>query len=296
MEQPDVENPSAQAGLNDDLHTFQFEPASTEGPARRIPRWRHAVALLVLMGFISLMAWASFLMGKSTSKSTKPMLSDSPGALLAQTGAELLFFALIWGTAWAFSRASADDLFLRWRGTWQNIALGLAYSIGLRFVLLGVGIVVIVCALVIGITPNEIKTFAKSVGPTPERMVNVKVFMDDPIYRFLLVTWVSFIFAGLREELWRVAVIASCTKVLSPTFSTRNAQIFGVIMSSLFFGIAHSIQGWLAVGMTAVLGLTLGAITLVHRSIWPAVIAHGAFDALSFLLLPLASQMKLPDS
>jgi membrane protease YdiL (CAAX protease family) len=216
--------------------------------------------------------------------------------LFWQTVFELLLFGVFWGAAWAFSRASIDDLFLRWRGIWENVILGLAYSIGLRFVLLGAMVLVIAVALMSGITSDQITNFVKSFSPTPDRMVSSKALGSDPLYLFLMVTWVSFVVAGLREELWRVGVIAACTKLLTPRFSARSAQIFAVVMSSLFFGMAHYIQGWLAVGMTAIVGMSLGAITLMHRSIWPAVIAHGAFDALTFLMLPLASGVKLPHS
>ncbi|MEY2496195.1 MAG: hypothetical protein QOJ45_2687, partial [Verrucomicrobiota bacterium] len=35
-----------------------------------------------------------------------------------------------------------------------------------------------------------------------------------------------------------------------------------------------------------VLGLMLGIIIILHKSIWPAVIAHGMFDATTLALLP----------
>ena len=37
-----------------------------------------------------------------------------------------------------------------------------------------------------------------------------------------------------------------------------------------------------------ILGVGLGAIMVYHQSIWPAVFAHGIFDATTFALLPLA--------
>jgi len=35
-----------------------------------------------------------------------------------------------------------------------------------------------------------------------------------------------------------------------------------------------------------ILGLFLGVLIVLHRSIWPAVIAHGLFDATSMAVLP----------
>jgi membrane protease YdiL (CAAX protease family) len=40
--------------------------------------------------------------------------------------------------------------------------------------------------------------------------------------------------------------------------------------------------------MAGLLGFGLGVIMILHRSIWPAVIAHGMFDATSLALLPWA--------
>ena len=42
--------------------------------------------------------------------------------------------------------------------------------------------------------------------------------------------------------------------------------------------------------MASVLGLLLGIIMVVHKSIWPAVIAHGMFDATTFALIPIVLQ------
>jgi membrane protease YdiL (CAAX protease family) len=39
------------------------------------------------------------------------------------------------------------------------------------------------------------------------------------------------------------------------------------------------------------LGLGLGLIMVFHRSIWPAVLAHGFFDATSMALIPWAMEL-----
>jgi membrane protease YdiL (CAAX protease family) len=43
------------------------------------------------------------------------------------------------------------------------------------------------------------------------------------------------------------------------------------------------------------LGFLIGIIMVMHRSIWPAVIAHGLFDATSFAILPFLAD-RLPGS
>jgi membrane protease YdiL (CAAX protease family) len=46
--------------------------------------------------------------------------------------------------------------------------------------------------------------------------------------------------------------------------------------------------------MTALLGFGLGVIMVLHRSIWPAVITHGMFNAATFAILPWLTE-KLPE-
>lgn len=265
-----------------------------EGAApRSVPAWRHIMALVILLGFMVFVALAGSFARNLPKGQSEPMLPSTAPALISLSLLELGMFGIIWGIAWLFSRPSTDELFLRWRGTWQNVVLGLGYSLALRFVPVIAVVFLAIFALLNGVKPDELKEYIKGFSPTPDKLVSLKALENDPVYRVIMVTWMSFIVAGLREELWRVAVIASFTKWLTPHYSQRGIRIFAVIISSLFFGLAHWIQGPLAIGLTALIGMALGAITLAHRSIWPAVIAHGAFDALSFLLLPLAKDIKM---
>jgi membrane protease YdiL (CAAX protease family) len=53
-------------------------------------------------------------------------------------------------------------------------------------------------------------------------------------------------------------------------------------------------MGALAAVAAGLIGIFLGIILIIHRSIWPAVIAHGLFDATTFALLPLIAN-KFPE-
>ena len=50
-------------------------------------------------------------------------------------------------------------------------------------------------------------------------------------------------------------------------------------------------MGILAALLGGLLGLGLGLIMVFHRSIWPAVLAHGFFDATSMALIPWAMEL-----
>jgi membrane protease YdiL (CAAX protease family) len=67
------------------------------------------------------------------------------------------------------------------------------------------------------------------------------------------------------------------------------------VLAAVLFGIAHlSSQGILGASNATLLGLGLGLIMIFHRSVWPAVIAHGVFDATSMALLPWVWQKLHP--
>ena len=59
-----------------------------------------------------------------------------------------------------------------------------------------------------------------------------------------------------------------------------------ISLIAVAFGAMHLRMGVLAAIGAGVLGLMLGLIIILHRSIWPAVIAHGVFDATTLALLP----------
>jgi len=167
------------------------------------------------------------------------------------------------------------------------VPLGVGYSIALRilggFVL--VGIILFVVALHLA-TPQEIKDFLSLNRPNLERLVDISALRNNPLYYWLTLTFVSFVLAGLREELWRSAFIAGLRGLWPRTFGSRWGEIRAVVLASVLFGSAHLSQGLLGVCNAALLGLGLGLIMIFHRSIWPAVIAHGVFDATSMALLP----------
>jgi membrane protease YdiL (CAAX protease family) len=109
-------------------------------------------------------------------------------------------------------------------------------------------------------------------------------------YFWLTVTIASFVVAGLREELWRAGTLAALRALWPGLFEARDGQIAGVALIAIVFGLAHLALGLLPAAMAAILGLLLGIIIVAHQSIWPAVIAHGMFDATSFALVPIALQ------
>jgi membrane protease YdiL (CAAX protease family) len=113
--------------------------------------------------------------------------------------------------------------------------------------------------------------------------------LRQPLYLFVMLTLVSFVLAGLREELWRSAMIALLAGLLPRWFAGRRGAWLAILPVALLFGLGHTPQGVAGVAVTTLLGAGLGAILVFHNSIWPAVLAHGFFNALTFAILPLLS-------
>jgi membrane protease YdiL (CAAX protease family) len=202
---------------------------------------------------------------------------------------ELLVFGLVFGLAWIASRTTRDDLLLPWRGGFWPVPLGIGYSVALRIAL---GVVVTAFAFLLlatrVITPESFQELVATNRPNVEAVVDIPAMRRDPLYFWLSLTLVSFVVAGLREELWRSTFLAGL-RVLGPRrFGSRAGQIGAAGIAAILFGLGHLMQGPIAVCLTALLGFGLGVIMVLHRSIWPAVIAHGMFDATSLALLPWA--------
>lgn len=104
----------------------------------------------------------------------------------------------------------------------------------------------------------------------------------------------SFVVAGLREELWRTAFPAGLRTLRPQRFGSRPGQMTAVAIAASLFGFGHLGLGPVAVLFAGRLGFGPGLIMVFHRSLWPALIAHGMFDATSPALLPWVAE-KLPE-
>jgi membrane protease YdiL (CAAX protease family) len=253
---------------------------STKPPISRGRWWIH---LFLITGYILVVG----LLGLGRRETHTALLSGTVGGLLSVCALELLVFGLVFGLACFASRATRDDLLLRWQGKFKPVLLGAGYSIALRLAL-----AMLVIAIGIGLVATRVmsldslKDFVSTHRPGVETIIDVEAMRNNPAYYWLTVTMVSFVVAGLREELWRSAFLAGMKALWPQRFGSRAGQILAVIICAIVFGLAHSAMGLLAVCMAGFLGVGLGLIMIFHGSIWPAVIAHGMFDATTMAMLP----------
>lgn len=248
---------------------------------RRAGWWIHLLLIAAL-------PVAVLLLGLGHSPLHGPALTHSVPGLIYVCAVQIAIFAVLLLLAWLASRASSEELLLSWRPGFWVVPLGLAYSFALRIALLAVGLMVVMILLLTRVVSSKsLEHFSRTNAPDVEALVDVAALRHDPVYFALTLTLVSFVLGGLREELWRGAFLAGFRRLWPRHFGGRLGEMKAVLVASVLFGAAHSIQGPIAVVMTGLLGIGLGAIMVFHRSIWPAVFAHGFFDAASIAAIPL---------
>jgi membrane protease YdiL (CAAX protease family) len=272
-------------------------------PPPRHPRWRSWVALLVLAPYPLLLGivlpwtfkqpWFLQFTGWESAPSGS-ILPKTVGDLFVLAAENLLIFALFFLLACAFRGFNRGELFARAEGWWQPWAWGLLHSAALR-ILVAVAVMTVLGILVAaghltGHSPEALKEFR----PNVEKLVEPGA-LRNPVYLLVATTLISFVVAGLREELWRAGVLRQLFDLLPDRGQSTQGRVTAVVLAAVVFGLGHWPQGPAGVVLTGTLGLGLGAILLCHRSLWVAVLAHGFFDATSFALLALVERMGLLD-
>jgi membrane protease YdiL (CAAX protease family) len=255
-------------------------------PTRTFGRLPWIGFLFLMVAYIVAMTW----MGHGRT-SSEPALSNSVQGLVADTALALLIFAVPFGIGIALTRPTRADLFLGSRtNPWLTWLLGAVWSVVLRLAIMVPAVAAVVVFMALD-PKNGLEKF-KASRPQVENLLDPGA-LADPFYAFVCITWLSFVVAGLREELWRAAMIRGISSFGPGGIPTRRLEWIAVAVSSAFFGLAHLTQGPIAVFATGLLGVGLGMIQIVRRSLPEAVIAHGFFDATTFFFIFFLQQKDL---
>jgi membrane protease YdiL (CAAX protease family) len=263
------------------------EPPESPPPipiVRETPRWRWLIHLLVIGSYPAL---GLFFRSASGRVAQGPALSGNVRGLLVVSAAEIIVFSIFLAVACLISRASREQLMLRWRPGWWVAPLGIGYSIVLRIGLIVIAVTVMaVVAATQTVTPEKVQEYVTANRPDVEALVSVPAMRSNPAYYWLTITLVSFVVAGIREEMWRAGTLAAMRALWPRAFGSTLGQCVAIALIAVAFGAMHLRMGVLAAVGAGLLGLMLGIIIILHKSIWPAVIAHGVFDATTLALLP----------
>lgn len=247
-------------------------------PTAPTARWRLAGALVILSCYVLLPA----ILGLSREGSDAAILPGSVRGVLLLCGIELTLFSVAFGVAAWLARFQAPDLLLATPVRWWIWPRAIGWSIALR---VGVGLLLAGSLTATQLLRGKPLQDLEGARPKVEAMVDIAA-LQDPVYLLLMLTLVSFVLAGLREELWRAGMVSLLGRLAPGWFGGRWGPWFALVPVALLFGLGHTPQGWVGVAATTALGLGLGAIMLWHRSLWDAVLAHGFFNATTFALLP----------
>jgi len=271
--------------------TNLFQMVHLNDPMKsQVPRWRWWIHFLLIGGYF----FPGLIQGLYFTR-RDPLLTRSSRGLVIVCGLNFVIFAVVFLLGWLASRATVDELLLRWRPGWWVLPLGIGYSIAIRIALAVIGFIVVLFLLITQLVNLEsLHNFALQNPPRIDRLVDFAALQTNRVYYWLSLTLVSFIIAGLREELWRAATLAGMRALWPRAFMSRTGESIAIVLIAFVFGAAHLPIGVLAAVAAGLLGLFLGLILIVHRSIWPAIIAHGLFDAMTFALLPMVAS-KFPE-
>ena len=186
-----------------------------------VARWRWWIHLILIGGYIL----PRIALGLEYPRDN-PALSNSTTGLILVSLLELSVFALVFGVACLISRPTREQLFLPWRPGWWVFPLGIGYSVAIRLAaaIAILGVVVIMIATHV-FTPASAQQFMMTNRPDVEKLVDVEAMRHNPAYFWLTITLVSFVVAGLREELWRAGTLAAMKALWPRAFNSLGGQI-----------------------------------------------------------------------
>lgn len=140
-------------------------------------------------------------------------------------------------------------------------------------------------ACYLGIIITAVLYFVIS-GTDVDNIIEQKRDLIDIVPEFSITTVLLFgVFTGFFEELLFRGLLLTRFNAL-----VRNRGV-AILLSALCFGMVHIYQGPMGIAQTASIGVVLGIVATMSRSLWPAIIAHAAFNSIQFALMPYA--MKL---
>jgi membrane protease YdiL (CAAX protease family) len=126
---------------------------------------------------------------------------------------------------------------------------------------------------------SMIKAFWPWLRNVPENPLEALLQSPREVLIFIIVAVIA---GAFREEIQRAFVLRRFEQHLGGGW-------FGLIVFSVVFGLGHSIQGWDASIVTALLGAIWGALYLIRRNVLPAIVSHAGFNIIEILIAVSAS-------
>lgn len=118
-----------------------------------------------------------------------------------------------------------------------------------------------------------IRAFLPFLHNVPENPLEGLMGTQTGLWMFLVVVIVA---GGLREELQRAFLLHRFRHDL-------GSGVAGLLVTSVAFGLGHTLQGWDAAILTGALGATWGAIYLTRGSAIAPIVSHSLFNTAELL-------------
>ena len=141
-----------------------------------------------------------------------------------------------------------------------------------REVAAGVISLPVVIALVVALTIS-IRRFAPSLHNVPDNPLEALLGTQVGLLMFLFVVIVG---GGVREELQRAFLLHRFREDLGQPW-------MGVVMTSMAFGLGHTLQGYDAAIITGSLGALWGVMYVLRRSAIAPIVSHSLFNSTELL-------------
>lgn len=236
--------------------TLSETPPLDAGP--RVSRGRAAAEVVICSGFPTQLLILAILTAAGVSPGSDGALSPAFVFLLSAADTVLLL-----GLVCLFLRASGDrlrDVFLGERPVARELAFGI-WCLPVTFALV-LGLQVLIRVAAPSLHNVEVSPFTPLLG-SPWLLAG-----------FILLVLVA---GGVREELQRAFLLHRFEQRL-------GGGRAGVAVTSIAFGLGHTVQGWDAAIVTGLLGALWGAMYLSRRSVAATVANHALFNVTQIVL------------
>jgi membrane protease YdiL (CAAX protease family) len=188
----------------------------------------------------------------------------------------------IGGLAWVFGNGVVAlvtmALLLRWRGqSWSDIGLNRPPI----WPTIGFAAAAVPACFLAGFISNVLFALQNHLKGR-----DLNELMQERAEFFAAVSHISMawvapisIFVGIYEEILFRGFL------LSRLRENCRGPVIPIVVSSLLFGAVHYFaQGWIGVFNTMMVGTVLAIVVTWARSLWPAIIAHAAFDTINIAI------------
>jgi membrane protease YdiL (CAAX protease family) len=127
--------------------------------------------------------------------------------------------------------------------------------------------------MLVAILTIVIRTFAPQLRNVPENPLEAMLGTQTGLLMFLFVVIVA---GGVREELQRAFLLHRFRGDLGQPW-------MGVLITSMAFGMGHTLQGLDAAIITGSLGAVWGAMYILRRSAMAPIVSHSLFNSVEII-------------